>query len=141
MSASQPPFVLIVEDSGSLASLLANMLRRWGMQSLLVASMAALRRRLDASPRRPDAVIADYELAGPETGVDIALELVERFTPPPPIILLSGNCAQATQDVAALGARRDNLFFEVIEKGEDARSVFALIGAAIERAIAAPNSR
>lgn len=135
MTIRQSPYVLIVEDSGQLALLLGSMLRQLGIESELLGSVTAVRRRFNAL-RRPDAVISDFHLVGPETGVDLACWWRQEHPPTPPMILFTGNRPSAEQAATERGERLETYFATVIDKRGESEQILAQLRAALLQAIA-----
>jgi len=84
---------LIVEDDELIALLLSDMLAEMGLRVCGVASTAAEAVAL-ADKHRPDVVLMDVRLDGPEDGVDAAIEIHRRH--PTPIIFVTGSSDRET---------------------------------------------
>lgn len=134
-------FIFIVEDSGQLAMILSSQLRRMEIASELHGSLPSLRRRLQGRPQRPDAVITDFNLAGPETGIDV-VDFVRAAYPhhTPPVILFTGSLQRARRAAEERGEQLRDLFAATVEKGEDAAALLARLREALEAAIATPSA-
>ena len=136
MTTRQPPYVLIVEDSGQLALIIGGVLRQLGIESELLASVPAVRRQFNALRRMPNAIISDYHLVGSETGVDLARWWAQEHPPTPPVILFTGTRPSAEQAVAARGERLETYFVAIIDKRGESEQILAQLRAALLEAIA-----
>lgn len=134
--SSTDRFIFIVEDSGQLAMILSSRLRRASIASELHGSLPSLRRRLQARPLRPDAVITDYNLAGPETGIEVADFIRTTYpTNPPPVILFTGSLQRVSRALEERGDQVSGVFSAAIEKGEDAAGLLTTLQKALEAAL------
>ena len=93
--------ILLVEDDGEVAALVADMLRSIGYEVLHVASAAAALGAL-ANGRRVDLVFSDIMMPGGTNGVELAGE-VRRRRADLPILLTSGFSEAVRKDADALG--------------------------------------
>lgn len=74
----QSPHILIVEDQYLVAMDCEQSLRDGGFHCVGLASNGDAAMEL-AARERPDLVLMDVRIAGPDDGVDVAIQLYERF--------------------------------------------------------------
>ncbi len=112
--------VLCVEDDPNILDAMRELLTRWGIEVLCVATAAQAREILQTQPI--DLVLADYHLGGEPMGLDVLDELVPRE----PARMRTG--ALVTADgTAALAQRASALGFQVLRKPLRPAALRALI--------------
>ena len=72
-------FVVLVEDDELVLEALQEILESWGFTVLAASSTDHALGRLRTTPRRPDIVLADYQLGGGYFGSDAVLAIREMF--------------------------------------------------------------
>jgi PAS domain S-box-containing protein len=72
-------FVVLVDDDDLVLEALQEILRSWGFTVLAASSRDRALGRLRATSRRPDIVLADYQLGGGDFGTDVVLAIREMF--------------------------------------------------------------
>jgi signal transduction histidine kinase/ActR/RegA family two-component response regulator len=82
--------IAIVDDERDVRDGLAELLSLWRCRVVAAASAREVVEAIGASPP-PDVLIADYRLAGRESGIDAIVALRERYGPGLPALLLSGD--------------------------------------------------
>ncbi|MDT8438526.1 MAG: PAS domain-containing hybrid sensor histidine kinase/response regulator [Wenzhouxiangellaceae bacterium] len=97
--------VLVIDDDPEILDGMQLLLRRWGCRVTLVSDA----QRCD-TVALPDIVLADFHLAGGETGLDACLRLQRRADRPIPVILLTADRSDA------LGARVEQLGYQRLFK-------------------------
>lgn len=137
MTTTLPPYVLIVEDSGQLALMISGVLRQLGIESELLGSVTAVRRRFHSLRRIPNVIITDFHLVGVETGLDLARWWGQEHPPAPPMILFTGNRPSAMQAAAALDDRLETYFAAVIDKRSESDVIQGELRAALVTTIEA----
>jgi len=81
--------ILVLENDPTVSSALAAVLRDWGARVLEASTMHAA---VEIIARQiPDLAIVDYQLGGPENGLDVLRFLQEGIGRKFPAIILSGN--------------------------------------------------
>lgn len=93
--------VLVVDNDEQILDSTAGLLRVWGCLAVTATSFDQALLHLGAAA--PDLVVADVHLDGGADGVTTALQLRRHFGSDMPVVVISGDVSQATQDrVAAL---------------------------------------
>jgi signal transduction histidine kinase len=88
--------VLVVDNDEDILESTAGLLRAWGCVALTAGSLDQALLRLEATP--PGLLIVDVHLDGGEDGVATAMQLREHFGHAMPVIVVSGDVAQATRN-------------------------------------------
>jgi signal transduction histidine kinase/ActR/RegA family two-component response regulator len=91
--------VLVVDNDDDILESTAGLLRTWGCEAFTAASLEQALQRLGAQP--PGLMIVDVHLDGGEDGVATAMQLRGHFGCEMPVIVVSGDVAQATRDRVA----------------------------------------
>jgi signal transduction histidine kinase len=71
--------VVVVEDDVEVQEATRMLLEGWGCRPLVAASGAEALERLDRQGSEPDVILADYRLAGSETGLDAIGQVYHRY--------------------------------------------------------------
>ena len=87
--------VMVVDDDSLVRAGLVAMIRQWGYATLDAGSWEEADQHLRASPRPPDAVIADYRLRNEITGVAVLRAIQDLYDGPVRSILLTGETGSA----------------------------------------------
>jgi PAS domain S-box-containing protein len=77
--AGRGQFAVLVDDDDLVLEALQATLKSWGFEVLAASSVDRALATLRATPRRPDIVLADYQLAGGHSGVDVVQKIREMF--------------------------------------------------------------
>jgi signal transduction histidine kinase len=91
--------VLVVDNDDDILDSTAGLLRAWGCEAVTARSLEQALQRLGATP--PGLMIVDVHLDGGEDGVATAMQLRDYFGQAVPVIVVSGDVAQATRDRVA----------------------------------------
>jgi two-component system, sensor histidine kinase len=84
--------VFVLDDEPQVRLATAGLLQAWGATVVDADSAAALVQRAAASGiERPDLIIADYRLQGPQSGVDAITQLREEWNADIPALILTGD--------------------------------------------------
>jgi PAS domain S-box-containing protein len=106
--------VLIVEDNAALRHGLDALTRQWGYQPLTAANGEEGVQVASEADWRFDAIVTDYRLGGPLTGIDMAKDIARRSGRGFPTLILTGDTAkERISEISASG-------FEVLHKPVDA---------------------
>ena len=79
MEALHDLVVVVVEDDLEVQEAMRTLLTAWRCRPVICAGSEEALRQLDARALRPDAVLADYRLAGAESGLDVIARLCARY--------------------------------------------------------------
>ena len=109
--------VLLIEDNTIVRFSVASLLEAWGCAAISAASGEEALDRAAAEDWRFDAVIADYRLGGPLSGVAAAKEIERRAGRAVPTIVLTGDTAM--ERISELNASG----YVVLHKPVDAESL------------------
>ncbi|HEY5758815.1 MAG TPA: PAS domain-containing hybrid sensor histidine kinase/response regulator [Steroidobacter sp.] len=112
--------VLCVEDDPNILDAMRELLTRWGIEVLCVATAAQARDILKAQPM--DLVLADYHLGGEPMGLDVLDELVPRES-----ARMRTGALITADGTAALAQRASALGFQVLRKPLRPAALRALI--------------
>lgn len=104
-----PCLVVALEDDELLRESLALMLESWGYEVVTAASSETALRRLAARGEKPDVVLADYVLAGRETGTEAIARLARRYGHLPSAIITGDTSPQRIVEALESG-------FEILHK-------------------------
>ena len=85
--------VLLIEDNPIVRFSVATLLGEWGCEPVSAASGEAALALAAAESWRFDAIVADYQLGGPLTGIATSKEIGRRAGRPVPTIVLTGDTA------------------------------------------------
>jgi CheY-like chemotaxis protein len=91
-------FVVVVENDEAARDGLSALLRSWHCTVLAADSPAAAVQALDAQPREPDVLIADYHLNDGEIGVSALAAIAGRCQRPIPAIITTADRTDAVRD-------------------------------------------
>ncbi|MBV5262504.1 chemotaxis protein CheB [Pinisolibacter aquiterrae] len=123
--------ILVVEDEPEVRDLLELVLERQGHRVVVAPDGAAALDLVIEGTLRPDLVLADFNLPGGLTGVEIAARLREKIRRPLPAIILTGDISTDTlRDIAGL----DCLHLDKPVKAE-------VLAEAVGRLLASPPAR
>lgn len=82
--------ILVVDDDPLVREAMTLLLAAWGCRVRTLASLSAKTSIAKQIPARPEAIVADYHLAGNRNGIEI-IRLVERhFANPIPAVIITG---------------------------------------------------
>ncbi len=95
---------MVIEDDAEVREAMRTLMQGWGCRAVVCASAAEAEQQLEAVGARPDAVLADYRLAGPESGIDAAIHLCSRYGPLPAAIVTGEINANELEVPESLGA-------------------------------------
>lgn len=112
--------VLCVEDDPNILDAMRELLTRWGIEVLCVATAAQARGMLKTQPM--DLVLADYHLGGEPMGLDVLDELVPREA-----TRMRAGALVTADGTAALAQRASALGFQVLRKPLRPAALRALI--------------
>ena len=79
MEALRGLVVVVVEDDPEVQDAMRTLLAAWRCQPVICAGSEEALRQLEARGLKPDAVLADYRLAGTESGLDVIARLCARY--------------------------------------------------------------
>jgi len=86
--------VVLVDDDADVLSGLSATIEKWGGQVLSASSRVLVLQKLAGAERVPDLVIADYQLAEGETGVELIEAIRHEFNAQIPALLLTADTSQ-----------------------------------------------
>jgi two-component system, sensor histidine kinase len=93
---------MLVDDDPLVLQGLQTTLEAWGYDVLAAASADQALEQLRAAGRRPDVVIADYQLGGGRFGIEAVLRIRALFDGAIPGVILTGETGSAITHAAAL---------------------------------------
>ena len=94
--------VVLIEDDALIRLGQETLLRDWGHRVAAAASCDAIQEALTDNPRDVAAIIADFDIGGLRTGVDIALAISAAAGRPIPTAIMSASFGQVSGIAAAL---------------------------------------
>jgi signal transduction histidine kinase/CheY-like chemotaxis protein len=94
-------FAVVMDDDAIVLLGLKATFEEWGYEVLAAGSCDQAITRLRASGRRPDVVVADYQLREGRTRTDAILRIREMYDTGVPGVLLTGEIGAEVQDYAA----------------------------------------
>jgi len=94
--------VVLIEDDALVRLGQETLLRDWGHRVVAAASRDAIQAALKDNPGDVAAIIADFDIAGPHTGVDIALAIAAAAGRQIPTAITSASFGQVSGIAAAL---------------------------------------
>ena len=71
--------VVVIEDNTEVQDAMRKLLEGWACQPIVGASSEEVSRNLDSARCTPDVILADYRLAGSNTGIDAIVSLFARY--------------------------------------------------------------
>jgi CheY-like chemotaxis protein len=86
--------VVLVDDDPDVLSGLSAIIEKWGGQVLAANSRSLALERLGGADRVPDLIIADYQLAEGDTGVDLIEAIRHEFNAQIPALLLTADTSR-----------------------------------------------
>jgi signal transduction histidine kinase/CheY-like chemotaxis protein len=86
--------VVVVDDDPDVLTALAATFEKWGGQVLAASSRAMALERLGRADRVPDLIVADYQLAEGDTGVELIEAIRHEFNAQIPALLLTADTSQ-----------------------------------------------
>jgi signal transduction histidine kinase/FixJ family two-component response regulator len=86
--------VVLVDDDADVLSALSAIIERWGGQALSASSRTLALEKLGSADRVPDLIIADYQLAEGDTGVELIEAIRHEFNAQIPALLLTADTSQ-----------------------------------------------
>jgi two-component system CheB/CheR fusion protein len=92
----QDTHILIIEDDPDISQLLNSFLADEGFTVTNVSDGPAAKAAAAAGGVNPDIILADYNLPGPQTGLDVARDLRTALRRPVPVIIMTGDISTAT---------------------------------------------
>jgi CheY-like chemotaxis protein len=96
------PRVALIEDDALIRLGQETLLRDWGHRVAAAASCDAIQEALKDNPHDVAAIIADFDIGGLRTGVDIALAISAAAGRPIPTAIMSASFGQVSGIAAAL---------------------------------------
>jgi len=102
VSALQTARVVLIEDDALIRLGQETLLRDWGHRVATAASCDAIAEALRDDPADVAAIIADFDVGGLRTGVDIALAIAAGAGKPIPTAIMSASFGQVSGNAAAL---------------------------------------
>ncbi len=108
--------VLVVEDDPTTRALLALILRDEGHRAIVVADGPAAIELVERGTTHPDLLLTDYNLPNGMDGLAVAAALRARLGKELPVIVLTGDIS--TQTFSAIGARRYVQLNKPVKPGE-----------------------
>jgi two-component system, sensor histidine kinase len=100
--ALQAARVVLIEDDALIRLGQETLLRDWGHRVATAASQDAIKEALKDNPGDVAAIIADFDIGGPDTGVDIALAIAAAAGKRIPTAIMSASFGQSSGTAAAL---------------------------------------
>lgn len=98
--------ILVIDNEGPVREALTATIEVWGGEALTADGGASALRLLQAGTRAPDLVIADYRLAGDETGIEAIHQVRLEYDRAIPAIIVTGDTAPSRlQEVQASGCQ------------------------------------
>lgn len=94
--------VVLIEDDALIRLGHEMLLRDWGHRVAIAASRDAIQQALKDNPGDVAAIIADFDIGGPHTGVDIALAIAAAAGRRIPTAIMSASFGQVSAIAAAL---------------------------------------
>jgi DNA-binding NtrC family response regulator len=94
--------VVLIEDDALIRLGQETLLRDWGHRVATAASRDAIQEALKDNPRDVAAIIADFDIGGPVTGIDIALAIAAAAGRRIPTAIMSASFGQVSGTAAAL---------------------------------------
>lgn len=84
--------VVVIDDEAVVLDAIEIILKQWGCLVVAARSLEAALLALKPLDNAPDAILSDYRLQGPETGID-AIKALQHLFGPVPAALISGDTA------------------------------------------------
>lgn len=94
-------FVVLVDDDADVLSALSATMEKWGAKVVSADARSQAMTRLASADRVPDLIVADYQLAEGETGVDVIESVRHEFNVHIPALLLTADTSQERAREAA----------------------------------------
>ncbi len=101
VTAAQTGRILIAEDEGDLRRLMQLLLTHSGHTVAAAGTVEAALTLARGPGPGPELLIADYNLSGGTTGIELANQLRKQGNPSLPVIILTGDISAATRDLIA----------------------------------------
>lgn len=92
--------VVVVDNEEAIREGLHNLLEQWGCDVVSGISGGEVLQRLGENPSPVDAVISDYSLPGPNSGIDVIGQLRERLGDGLPALLITGDTSRDVMQAA-----------------------------------------
>jgi two-component system, sensor histidine kinase len=86
---SDASFVVVIDNHPLVLEATGGLLRSWGCSVAAGESYSAMAASLAEHGRRPDLIVCDYHLTGPETGIDAIERLRHAFGHEIPALLVT----------------------------------------------------
>ncbi len=83
--------LLVIDDDWAILSAMNTLLSNWGFKVLVAESLAQCEEQLQATGLKPDLILSDLNLTGPDNGIDILHRLQDQYGEDIPGILISGS--------------------------------------------------
>jgi two-component system, sensor histidine kinase len=93
--------VVLIEDDALIRLGQETLLRDWGHRVVTATSRDAIQEALKDNPADVAAIIADFDICGPHTGVDIALAIAAAAGRRIPTAIMSSGLGQSSEPAAA----------------------------------------
>jgi CheY-like chemotaxis protein len=88
-----PGLIVVVDDEVAIREAMRDLLTSWGYAVLTAGSGAEMIAQIARSPVRPELIICDYRLRGPENGIDVVRQLRSESGGLIPAMLVTGDTA------------------------------------------------
>lgn len=96
--------ILVIDDDREILGGMQRLIERWGCRALLAADEVEALAQIEAFGGAPDAVLADYRLAGERTGPDVIDGLRQRLSAPVPAAIVTGEASKGPlEEIRARG--------------------------------------
>lgn len=125
--ALQTARVVLIEDDALIRLGQETLLRDWGHRVAAAASQQAIQEALKDNPRDVAAIIADFDVGGPHTGVDIAIAIAAAAGRHIPTAIMSASFGRGSGTAAALRG------FAFFSKPADPHELYDWLAAVIVR--------
>lgn len=127
VGALQTARVVVIEDDALIRHGQETLLRDWGHRVAAAASQDAIQQALKDNPSDVAAIIADFDIGGPHTGVDIALAVAAAAGRHIPTAIISASFSRGCATAAALRG------FAFFSKPADPHELYDWLAAVIAR--------
>ena len=102
VTASEVPRVVLIEDDPLVCLGQEMLLKDWGYRVVVGTSRDTIHQALQAAPHDVAAIIADYNVGGPETGAELARTVAAAANRPIPTLIMSASMGRSSGQTAQL---------------------------------------